>query len=71
MEKEVVWTAVSRKDFWEVVSYLKENWQEDVLEKFSSALALKVQLLQSNQIWGSKARNIHVSEERLFQNITP
>ena len=39
-------TLQRRKDFWEGVAYLSEMWPDDVLDKFSSSLNLKVQLLQ-------------------------
>ncbi len=55
MEKQVVWTAVSRKDFWEIVAYLTDSWPEHVLEKFSSSLNLKVQLLQKQPNIGFKS----------------
>jgi addiction module RelE/StbE family toxin len=55
MEKQVVWTAVSLKDFWEIVAYLKEFWPKEVLEKFSSSLDLKVQLLQKQPNIGFKS----------------
>lgn len=55
MEKQVVWTAVSRKHFWEIVAYLNEFWPEAVLEKFSSSLNLKVQLLQKQPGIGFKS----------------
>ena len=55
MEKEVKWTAVSRKDFWEVVAYLAETWSDEVLEKFSSSLTLKIQLLQKQSNVGFKS----------------
>ncbi len=55
MEKEVKWTAVSRKDFWEVVAYLSETWSDYVLEKFSASLNLKVQLLQRQPNIGFKS----------------
>jgi len=45
MERQVVWTAVSRRDFWEIVTYLTESWPEHVLQ-FSSSLNVKVQLIQ-------------------------
>jgi hypothetical protein len=43
MEKEIVWTEIARKDFWQIVTYLKESWPEEVLERFSHSLNLKVQ----------------------------
>lgn len=55
MEKQVVWTAVSRKDFWEIVDYFTESWPIHVLEKFSSSLNLKVQLLQKQPGLGFKS----------------
>ena len=55
MEKEVKWTPVSRKDFWEVVAYLAETWSDDVLEQFSASLNLKVQLLQKQPNIGFKS----------------
>ena len=42
MEKEIVWTGVAQKDFWQITVYLKENWTEFVLNKFFQALFLKV-----------------------------
>ncbi len=55
MEKEVKWTSVSLKDFWEVVAYLSETWSQDVLDKVSSSLNLKVQLLQRQPNIGFKS----------------
>jgi len=48
MEKEVVWTPVAQKDFWQITAYLNENWADTVLNKFSKALFLKIQLLQKH-----------------------
>ena len=55
MEKEIVWTEVAQKDFWLITVYLKENWTEAVLNKFSLALFLKVQLLQKHPNLGFKS----------------
>ena len=55
MEKQVVWTAVSRKDFWEIVTYLSEAWPEQVLKNFSSSLNLKIKLLQKQPNIGFKS----------------
>jgi addiction module RelE/StbE family toxin len=46
MEKEVVWTDTSAKDFLEIAQYLKENWPDKVFDKFFSQLQLKVALLK-------------------------
>ena len=55
MEKEIVWTEIARKDFWQIVAYLKENWPEEVLERFSHSLNLKVQLVQKYPHIGFKS----------------
>ncbi len=55
MEKEIVWTQVASKDFWNIVSYLKENWPEKVLDNFHQRLQLKTQLLQKQPNIGFKS----------------
>jgi addiction module RelE/StbE family toxin len=55
MEKEIVWTQVAQKDFWEISVYLKENWTQSVLNNFSHALFLKIQLLQKHPNIGFKS----------------
>jgi addiction module RelE/StbE family toxin len=55
MEKEIVWTLVARKDFWQIVEYLAENWPQSALEKFSRTLNLKVELLQKHPHLGFKS----------------
>jgi toxin ParE1/3/4 len=55
MEKEIVWTDIARKDFFEIVSYLKENWPKEVLEHFAHTLDLKVQLVQKYPHIGFKS----------------
>jgi len=52
MEKEVVWTPTAQTDFWNIVNYLKQNWPEEVLNKFSKALHLKIQLYKNNHMSG-------------------
>lgn len=41
MEKEIVWTSVALKDFWDIVSYLQQNWSEEVLENFHHQATIK------------------------------
>jgi len=48
MEKEIVWTTVAQKDFWEIVTYLKESWPDKVLDRFNKALLLKSTLLRNH-----------------------
>ncbi|MBN8835768.1 MAG: type II toxin-antitoxin system RelE/ParE family toxin [Sphingobacteriia bacterium] len=55
MEKEIVWTKVSKADFWNIVTYLKENWPSEVLDKFYKRLQLKIKLLQSHPNIGVKS----------------
>ena len=55
MEKEIVWTDVAQKDFLGIAGYLKDNWTEKVLIKFSHTLFLKVQLLQKHPNIGYKS----------------
>lgn len=55
MEKEIVWTEVAQKDFSQITVYLKENWSESVLNNFSEALFLKMQLLQKHPNIGFKS----------------
>ena len=55
MEKEIVWTSVALKEFWNIVSYLKQNWPEEVLEDFHNRLQLKIQLLQKQPHLGFKS----------------
>lgn len=38
MEKEIVWTLQAQTDFWEIVSYLKECWPPEVLNRFEKSL---------------------------------
>ena len=56
MEKEIVWTATAQKDFWEIVSYLKESWPEKVLEHFQKSLLLKSKILLKHPHIGFKSR---------------
>jgi len=56
MEKEIVWTSIAQKDFWEIVTYLKECWPEKVLDRFQHVLNLKTQLLQKQPSIGFKSR---------------
>lgn len=55
MEKEIVWTTVARKDFWDIINYLSENWPDSVLENFSNALRVKTQLIQVQPKIGFKS----------------
>lgn len=55
MEKEIVWTVVALKDFWNTVSYLHENWPEKVLDNFHRRVQLKTQLLQKQPYIGFKS----------------
>lgn len=55
MEKEIVWTDVAQKDFWQITSYLKEDWAPTVLDNFSHRLFLKLQLLQKHPNVGFKS----------------
>ena len=55
MEKEIVWTNVAQKDFWQITGYLKENWSENVLVKFSDALFLKIELLRKHSNIGFRS----------------
>ena len=55
MEKEIVWTKVAQKDFWEVVAYLNEMWPHQVFENFSSSLDLKVKLIARQPDIGFKS----------------
>ncbi len=65
MEKEIVWTAVARADFWEIVSYLKTNWPAEVLNKFLSSLNLKTQLLKKQPKIGFKS-SLHSNFRKTF-----
>jgi addiction module RelE/StbE family toxin len=56
MEKEVVWTAVAQKDFWEVVSYLSEAWPKQVLDRFHNILSIKIVLLQKQPHLGFRSK---------------
>ncbi len=55
MEKEIVWTDVAQKDFWEIVEYLKASWPEKVLNQFYKVLLLKSVILQKHPHLGSKS----------------
>ena len=55
MEKEIVWTAVAQKDFWEIILYLETNWTTEVLNKFQRTLNLKIKLLQKQPHIGFKS----------------
>jgi addiction module RelE/StbE family toxin len=55
VEKEVVWTTVAQKDFWEIVSYLSEVWPKPVLDRFHVMLAIKIKLLQKQPEIGFKS----------------
>ena len=56
MEKEIVWTSIAQKDFWEIVTYLKENWPGKVLDRFHHVLGLKTQILQKQPLIGFKSK---------------
>ncbi len=66
MEKEIVWTEVAQKDFWEISVYLKENWTQSVLNNFSHALFLKIQLLQKHPNLGFKSTKYSRLRKTLF-----
>ncbi|MDR0792042.1 MAG: type II toxin-antitoxin system RelE/ParE family toxin [Chitinophagaceae bacterium] len=55
MEKEIVWTSVSKIDFWDIIAYLKENWDEAVLNKFQKRLDFKIKLIQAHPNIGVKS----------------
>jgi plasmid stabilization system protein ParE len=55
MEKEIVWTAIAQKDFWEIIIYLETNWTSEVLTKFQRRLDLKIKLLQKQPHIGYKS----------------
>jgi addiction module RelE/StbE family toxin len=55
MEKEIVWTAVAQKDFWEIVAYLKASWPEKVIDRFYKTLLLKSKLLVKHPNIGFKS----------------
>jgi plasmid stabilization system protein ParE len=62
MEKQIVWTAITQKDFWEIVFYLETNWTPEALNKFQRRLDLKIKLLQKQPNIGfTKAQSILVS----------
>ncbi|MFL5747035.1 MAG: type II toxin-antitoxin system RelE/ParE family toxin [Niastella sp.] len=56
MEKEVVWTAVAQKDFWEIVAYLSEAWPKSVLDRFHGVLSIKIHLLQKQPQIGFRSK---------------
>ena len=55
MEKEIVWTFIAQKDFWEITAYVKTNWSIEVLDKFQRRLELKLKLLQKQPYIGYKS----------------
>jgi plasmid stabilization system protein ParE len=55
MEKQVVWTAIAQKDFWEIIFYLDAKWTTEVLTKFQRRLELKIKLLQNQPDIGHKS----------------
>ena len=55
MEKEIAWTAVAQNDFWEIVSYLKSDWPEKVLNRFENILRQKTALLKKHPNLGFKS----------------
>lgn len=55
MEKEIVWTAIAQKDFWEIVFYLKASWPEKVLDRFHKTLLIKSKLLTKHPYIGFKS----------------
>lgn len=55
MEKEIAWTAIAQKDFWEITTYLKESWPEKVLNRFHKSLQLKSRLLLKEPLIGFKS----------------
>lgn len=55
MEKEIIWTATARKNFWDVVYYLQQTWPENVLDHFHQLLELKIALLKRQPNIGFKS----------------
>ena len=55
MEKEIVWTAIAQKDFWDIIFYLESCWPPEVLDKFQHTLELKTRLLQKQPKIGYKS----------------
>lgn len=55
MEKEIVWTGIASKDFWSIVIYLEENWNEKVLDNFQRRLQLKIKLVRTHPQIGFKS----------------
>jgi plasmid stabilization system protein ParE len=55
MEKEIIWTTIASKDFWSIVSYLKENWDAKVLDNFHRRLQLKISLIKAHPQIGFKS----------------
>ena len=55
MEKEIVWTAIAQKDFWDIIHYLESSWPTEVLNRFQRALTLKTVLLQNQPNIGYKS----------------
>ena len=45
MEKEVVWTPTTQKDFWNNIAYLSQNWPQEVLHQFELNVDFKLQLI--------------------------
>lgn len=56
MEKEIVWTLQAQTDLWEIVSYLKECWPPEVLNRFENSLTRKSSLLQTHPQLGFKSK---------------
>jgi plasmid stabilization system protein ParE len=56
MEKEIVWTLQAQDDFWEIVTYLKECWPPQVLDKFEQSLIRKSILLIKHPHLGFKSK---------------
>ena len=69
MEKEIVWTEIARKDFWQIVTYLKESWPKEVFERFTHSLNLKVQLVQKYPHVGFKSSTHSRFRKRWLPNI--
>lgn len=68
MEKEIVWTTIAQKDFWEITLYLKTNWTTEVLDKFQRRLELKIKLLQNQPNIGYKSSKHSHFRQTLITN---
>ena len=47
MAVEIIWSRQAKEDFKAVLSYLRDNWSDDIADSFKEAAYRKIELLES------------------------